>query len=67
MSRKALPERKDIPLELTWDLTLIYPDSDAWEKDFIRLDELVKEFNAYRGKLSESAVIFWKNSTPTPT
>ena len=35
MSRKALPERKDIPLELTWDLTLIYPDSDAWEKDFI--------------------------------
>ena len=57
MSRKALPERKDIPLELTWDLTLIYPDSDAWEKDFIRLDELVKEFNAYRGKLSESAVI----------
>ncbi len=57
MSRKALPERKDIPVELTWDLTLIYPDSDAWEKDFIRLDELVKDFNAYRGKLSESAVI----------
>ena len=57
MSRKALPERKDIPLELTWDLTLIYPDSDAWEKDFIRLDELVKDFNAYRGKLSGSAVI----------
>ena len=57
MSRKALPERKDIPVELTWDLTLIYPDSDAWEKDFIRLDELVKDFNAYRGKLSESAVM----------
>ncbi|MBR2356709.1 MAG: oligoendopeptidase F [Lentisphaeria bacterium] len=57
MSRKSLPERKDIPLELTWDLTLIYPDSDAWEKDFICLDELVKGFNAYRGKLSESAVI----------
>lgn len=57
MSRKALPERKDIPLELTWDLTLIYPDSDAWEKDFIYLDELVKEFNSYRGKLSESAVM----------
>ena len=57
MSRKSLPERKDIPLELTWDLTLIYPDSDAWEKDFIYLDELVKGFNAYRGKLSESAVM----------
>ena len=57
MSRKSLPERKDIPVELTWDLTLIYPDSDAWEKDFIRLDELVKEFNSYRGKLSGSAVI----------
>ena len=57
MSRKSLPERKDIPVELTWDLTLIYPDSDAWEKDFICLDELVKGFNAYRGKLSESAVM----------
>ena len=57
MSKKELLERQDIPLELTWDLTLIYPDTDAWEKDFAELDNLVGAFNAYRGRLAESAGI----------
>ena len=57
MSKKELPERKNIPMELTWDLTLIYPNSDAWEKDFAELDERVAAFNAYRGRLAESAAV----------
>ena len=55
MSKKELPERKNIPVELTWDLTLIYPDTAAWEKDFAELDNLVAAFNCYKGRLSESA------------
>ena len=56
MSKKELPERKNVPIELTWDLTLIYPDTDAWEKDFAELDDRVASFNTYKGKLAESAV-----------
>ena len=37
MSKKELQLRKDIPVELTWDLTLIYQNTDEWEKDFAAL------------------------------
>ena len=57
MSKKELQLRKDIPVELTWDLTLIYRDNDEWEKDFAALDGLVDNFNAFQGRLSESAAV----------
>ncbi|MBR2719936.1 MAG: oligoendopeptidase F [Lentisphaeria bacterium] len=57
MSKKELQLRKDIPVELTWDLTLIYQNTDEWEKDFVALDELVNIFNAYQGRLSGSAAV----------
>ena len=57
MSKKELQLRKDIPVELTWDLTLIYRDNDEWENDFAALDGLVEKFNAFQGRLSESAAV----------
>ena len=39
----------------TWDLEAIYPDTDAWEKDFAKLKGLAEAFAAYRGKLGGSA------------
>ena len=38
MSKNQLLERKDIPQELTWDLTLIYANTAEWEKDFADLN-----------------------------
>ena len=55
MSKNHLPERKDIPQELTWDLSLIYADIESWEKDFTSLSCLQNQFNTYRGHLHESA------------
>ena len=57
MSKKELPERKDIPLAMTWDLTVVYPDTEAWEREFAELDLYVEKFNAYRGRLAESAAV----------
>ncbi|MBE6380163.1 MAG: oligoendopeptidase F [Lentisphaerae bacterium] len=57
MSKNQLPERKDIPQELTWDLTCIYPDEAAWENDFGQLDELQKNVNRFAGHLADSAVM----------
>ena len=39
----------------TWDLEAIYPDAEAWEKDFAKLEGLAEAFAAYRGKLGKSA------------
>lgn len=49
---KDLLSRKDVPVEETWDLSLIYPTEDAFKKDLeelqITCDEIVRD---YQGKL----------------
>ena len=30
MDLTTIPERKEIPVEYTWDLTDIFPDDEAW-------------------------------------
>ncbi|MBN1411989.1 MAG: oligoendopeptidase F [Spirochaetales bacterium] len=55
MPAKKLPERKDIPTEKTWDLSLLYGSLDDWEKDFTAIDAKLKELQQFSGKLSESA------------
>ena len=55
MSKNQLLERKDIPQELTWNLSLIYQDSEAWEKDFSSLNDLQAQVNEFTGHLADSA------------
>lgn len=40
---------------ITWDLSPLYADAQAWEKDFARLEAKAKAFYAYKGKLAASA------------
>lgn len=51
---KELLSRKDVPVEETWDLSLIYPTEDAFNNDLEELqttcDEIVR---AYQGKLDK--------------
>ena len=42
---------------ITWDLSVLYADAEAWEKDFARLEEKAKNFYAYKGRLAESPAI----------
>lgn len=46
-------KHSDIPLEQTWDLTLLYKTEEEWENDFSSLDSLLADFNTLRGKLSD--------------
>ncbi len=39
--------------EARWDLTPIYPDGEAWERDLERLSSAPGSVSAYRGRLSE--------------
>ncbi len=38
-----------------WDLTPLYADAEAWERDFERIRPLAEKFAAYRGRLAEGA------------
>ena len=53
----AVPTRREIPAELTWDLTPLYAAPEAWEADFARLDELAAPVLAIQGKLDSAAAV----------
>ena len=48
------PKREDVPVEMTWDLTLVYPGVEAWEADFERIEAALPAFAAFSGKLSDA-------------
>ena len=49
-----LPARAEVPTELTWDLTTIYPDDKAWQVDFEAVRQQAKEAAALKGTLGNS-------------
>lgn len=54
MTANTLPARDDVDVNDSWDLSSLYRDAEAWEKDFQHLDSLIPNFENYRGKLGES-------------
>ncbi len=50
---QTTPKRADVPVEMTWDLTLVYPDAQSWEADFVRLEAGLPAFVAFSGQLSD--------------
>ncbi len=51
----TLIERKDVKIEDTWDLTLLYKNDEEFEKDFKSMEEFSKEVSKFKGNLSKSA------------
>lgn len=47
-----LKYRKDVPVELTWDLSIIYKNEDELWKDAEKLKGLVEEISSFKGKLN---------------
>lgn len=58
MGQDILPKREDVKTELTWDLTPIYADDSAWEKDYEATKVLVSEVEAKKGTLDQGADAF---------
>lgn len=52
---QELPERDQVPEELTWDLALIYPNDQAWEADFQQVKKQAATTATFQGNLSNSA------------
>ena len=53
-----LMQRKDVPVELTWDLTAIYDDEAKWKADVDKVRRLSEEIEQnYKGKLTTAEAI----------
>jgi len=56
MSKEIL-KRAEVPVEHTWDLTHMFPNDDAWLKEYEALKSFPERISAYNGRLGESAEI----------
>ena len=51
--------REDIPEQYRWNLDLIFPDIDAWEAAYAKVEAELPELAAYKGRLGESADVMF--------
>ncbi|QEG37463.1 oligoendopeptidase F [Bythopirellula goksoeyrii] len=51
----TLPPRSRVKSADTWDLTSLYPNDSAWEKDFLAWEKQIKRYAAFEGTLGKSA------------
>src|SRR4028119_2178794 len=52
---KPLPKREEVPLELTWDLSVVYEKDELWESDFQRVEEMSGPLQELQGKLNDAS------------
>lgn len=50
---KQLPKRAEVPVELTWDLTKIYADDQAFEVDLAAIKTQINDLTRYQNTLNE--------------
>lgn len=50
----AIPNRNDVPKELTWDLTRIFKTDQDWKKEFDAVKEQVSKLSQLKGTLQKS-------------
>ncbi len=55
MEKVEPKERKDIPVEYTWDLESMYKSVDEWKKDLDEALSMAEDIEKYKGKVGESA------------
>jgi oligoendopeptidase F len=53
--QQILPPRDKVKPGDTWDLSSLYPDDGAWEKDFRTWEKQIEQYARWQGKLGESA------------
>jgi oligoendopeptidase F len=49
----TVPRRDEAPVEYTWDLTTVYADVEAWERDVARLEGMRPEIAAVQGTIGQ--------------
>jgi oligoendopeptidase F len=51
----AVPPRRDVPIEHTWDVASVFPDDAAWEAGIVQLESMFPEVTAFAGTFGQSA------------
>ena len=54
MSKTTIPDRKEVPIEETWNLESIFPTVADWEAALKEVEQKTPELAKYQGRLRES-------------
>ncbi len=54
----TLPNREDVPVHLSWDLSVIYESDEKWEEDYQSTKDQVETIKEFQGKLDQGADTF---------
>lgn len=60
---KQIPQRTEVPTELTWDLTTIYPDDAAFKADIQTIKQQSERVAALKGQLGQSGADLYRVTT----
>ena len=52
---KRIPERHEVPLEETWDLSVLFPSDEAWSEALNEYDKMALKLPSFKGTLARSA------------
>src|SRR6187455_1857852 len=52
---QKVPRRDEVPVQDTWDLTKIYADTAAWERDLAKLEGWLPEVASIQGTIGQGA------------
>lgn len=55
----AQKSREEIPEKYKWDLSIIYKNIEEWKADLAAAENLAEQMTQFKGRLSESADIFY--------
>jgi len=58
MNENKIPLRSEVKKEDQWDLGHLYKSDDDWEKHYNDVDQKIKGYDDYKGKLNESFELF---------
>jgi oligoendopeptidase F len=58
MNENKIPLRSEVKKEDQWDLDHLYKSDDDWEKHYNDVDQKIKGYDDYKGKLNESFELF---------
>lgn len=57
----SVPERKELPVEKTWNLVKYYNSDEEWEKDFTSIEPLLQHFQSFKERLAESPALLFQS------
>jgi oligoendopeptidase F len=55
-----IPTRDEVAAEDTWDLSVLYPNDEAWRADFADLQAKWPAVTGFKGRVGESAQTLWE-------